>query len=171
VSRGPTGVALTIEPGVAYFFYGVTADVLGVSTKVGRTLTFVVGTPGLDAHSTGSELRGAGARAAGMNVVYEGIRFTPEEIVAQAIESKAHVVGLSILSGSHLDLVRDTVRILREKGMNIPVVVGGIIPEADSLALRQMGVRRVYTPKDYKITEITGDVVKVVEETLASAAE
>jgi (2R)-ethylmalonyl-CoA mutase len=106
-----------------------------------------------------------------MNVVYEGIRFTPEEIVAQAIESKAHVVGLSILSGSHLDLVRDTVRILREKGMNIPVVVGGIIPEADSLALRQMGVRRVYTPKDYKITEITGDVVKVVEETLASAAE
>jgi (2R)-ethylmalonyl-CoA mutase len=171
VFRGPTGVAITLETGGAEYIDGVTAAVLRVSNKLGRTLTFVVGTPGLAGHSIGSEQIAARARAAGMNVVYEGIRFTPEEIVAQAIESKAHVVGLSILSGSHLDLVRDTVRILREKGMNIPVVVGGIIPEADSLALRQMGVRRVYTPKDYKITEITGDVVKVVEETLASAAE
>jgi (2R)-ethylmalonyl-CoA mutase len=169
--RGPTGVAITIETGGAEDIEAVKADVQRVSKKLGRTLTYVVGKPGLDGHSNGSEQIAARARAAGMNVVYEGIRFTPEEIVAQAINSKAHVVGLSILSGSHLDLVRDTVRILREKGMNIPVVVGGIIPEADSLALRQMGVRRVYTPKDYKITEITGDVVKVVEETLASAAE
>jgi ethylmalonyl-CoA mutase len=99
-------------------------------------------------------------------VIYEGIRFTPEEIVQQAIDSKAHVVGLSILSGSHLDLVKETVGILREKGLTIPVVVGGIIPEADALALKQMGVKRVYTPKDYKITQIMGDVVKVVEETI-----
>jgi (2R)-ethylmalonyl-CoA mutase len=101
-----------------------------------------------------------------MNVVYEGIRFTPEEIVAQAAAAEAHVLGLSILSGSHLDLVRETVRLLRERGLAIPVVVGGIIPEADALALKQMGVRRVYTPKDYRITEIMGDVVKVVEESL-----
>jgi ethylmalonyl-CoA mutase len=104
-----------------------------------------------------------------MNVVYEGIRFTPEEIVQQAIDSQAHVVGLSILSGSHLDLVRDTARIMREKGLTIPLVVGGIIPEADALALKQMGIKRVYTPKDYKITQITGDVVKLVEAEIAAA--
>ena len=98
-----------------------------------------------------------------MDVHYDGIRFTPEEIVNQAIEKKAHVVGLSILSGSHLDLVRDTAAIMREKGMTIPLVVGGIIPPEDAMALRQMGVKRVYTPKDFKITEIMGDVVKLVE--------
>jgi (2R)-ethylmalonyl-CoA mutase len=169
--RGPTGVAVVIDTGGEEDLEQVKADVERVSKKLGRTLTYVVGKPGLDGHSNGSEQIAARARAAGMNVIYEGIRFTPEEIVAQAIESKAHVVGLSILSGSHLDLVRDTVRILREKGVKIPVVVGGIIPEADALALKQMGVRRVYTPKDYKITQITGDVVKVVEETLVKAAE
>jgi (2R)-ethylmalonyl-CoA mutase len=168
--RGPTGVAIAIQTGGEEDLEKVRADVERVSKKLGRTLTYVVGKPGLDGHSNGSEQIAARARAAGMNVIYEGIRFTPEEIVAQAIESKAHVVGLSILSGSHLDLVRDTVRILREKGLNIPVVVGGIIPESDALALKQMGVRRVYTPKDYKITEITGDVVKVVEEALVKAA-
>jgi (2R)-ethylmalonyl-CoA mutase len=167
--RGPTGVAVVIQTGGEEDLEVVKADVERVSKKLGRTLTYVVGKPGLDGHSNGSEQIAARARAAGMNVIYEGIRFTPEEIVAQAIDSKAHVVGLSILSGSHLDLVRDTVRILREKGVNIPVVVGGIIPEADALALKQMGVRRVYTPKDYKITQITGDVVKVVEETLTKA--
>ncbi len=167
--RGPTGVAVVIETGGEEDLVAVKGEVERVSKKLGRTLTYVVGKPGLDGHSNGSEQIAARARAAGMNVVYEGIRFTPEEIVQQAIESKAHVVGLSILSGSHLDLVRDTVRILREKDLAIPVVVGGIIPEADAMALKQMGVRRVYTPKDYKITEITGDVVKVVEETLTAA--
>lgn len=164
--RGPTGVAVVIETGGEEDLEAVKSEVVRVSKKLGRTLTYVVGKPGLDGHSNGSEQIAARARAAGMNVVYEGIRFTPEEIVQQAIDAKAHVLGLSILSGSHLDLVRDTVRILREKGLSIPVVVGGIIPEADALALKQMGVRRVYTPKDYKITQITGDVVKVVEETL-----
>ena len=136
-----------------------------------RKIRVLVAKPGLDGHSNGSEQIAARARQAGMNVVYEGIRFTPEEIVQQAIDSKAHVVGLSILSGSHLDLVKDTLGILRAKGIDIPVVVGGIIPEADAMALKQMGVRRVYTPKDYKITQIMGDVVKVVEETLVKAAE
>ena len=147
----------------------VKGEVERVSKRLGRTLTYVVGKPGLDGHSNGSEQIAARARQAGMKVVYEGIRFTPEEIVQQAIDSDAHVVGLSILSGSHLDLVKETVGILRAKGLDIPVVVGGIIPEADALALKQMGVSRVYTPKDYKITEIMGDVVKVVEETLVKA--
>jgi (2R)-ethylmalonyl-CoA mutase len=165
--RGPTGVALVIQTGGEEQLDAVKGEVERVSKKLGRTLTYVVGKPGLDGHSNGSEQIAARARAVGMNVVYEGIRFTPEEIVQQAIDANAHVLGLSILSGSHLDLVRETVRVLRKKGMNIPVVVGGIIPEADGLALKQMGVRRVYTPKDYKITEIMGDVVKVVEEALA----
>jgi (2R)-ethylmalonyl-CoA mutase len=161
--RGPTGVAVIIQTGGEEDLEQVKSEVERVSKKLGRTLTYVVGKPGLDGHSNGSEQIAARARAVGMNVIYEGIRFTPEEIVSQAIDAKAHVIGLSILSGSHLDLVKDTVGILREKGLKIPVVVGGIIPEADALALKQMGVRRVYTPKDYKITEITGDVVKVVE--------
>jgi (2R)-ethylmalonyl-CoA mutase len=169
--RGPTGVAVIIQSDGEEDLEKVKGEVERVSKKLGRTLTYVVGKPGLDGHSNGSEQIAARARAAGMNVIYEGIRFTPEEIVQQAIDSEAHVVGLSILSGSHLDLVRETVGILRKKGLNIPVVVGGIIPEADALALKQMGVRRVYTPKDYKITQIMGDVVKVVEETLVKAAE
>ncbi len=165
--RGPTGVAVVIETGGEEDLESVKSEVERVSKKLGRTLTYVVGKPGLDGHSNGSEQIAARARAAGMNVVYEGIRFTPEEIVQQAIDNDAHVVGLSILSGSHLDLVRDVVRILREKNLDLPVVVGGIIPEADAMALKQVGVKRVYTPKDYKITQITGDVVKLVEETMA----
>ncbi|MDZ4760480.1 MAG: methylmalonyl-CoA mutase family protein [Alphaproteobacteria bacterium] len=162
--RGPTGVALVIETGGEEDLEAVKADVERVSRKLGRQLTYVVGKPGLDGHSNGSEQIAARARAAGMKVIYEGIRFTPDEIVQQAIDSEAHVVGLSILSGSHLDLVRDTARIMRERGIKIPLVVGGIIPEADALALKQMGIRRVYTPKDYRITQITGDVVRLVEE-------
>ncbi len=167
--RGPTGVAIVIETGGDEDLEKVKCEVERVSKRLGRTLTYVVGKPGLDGHSNGSEQIAARARQAGMKVIYEGIRFTPEEIVQQAIDSRAHVVGLSILSGSHLDLVKETVGILHAKGLDIPVVVGGIIPEADALALKQMGVRRVYTPKDYKITEIMGDVVKVVEETLMKA--
>lgn len=167
--RGPTGVALVIETGGQEDLDKVRENVERVSRKLGRTLTYVVGKPGLDGHSNGSEQIAARARAAGMNVIYEGIRFTPEELVQQVLDAEAHVLGLSILSGSHLDLVKDTLGILRARGVSIPVVVGGIIPEADALALKQMGVRRVYTPKDYKITEITGDVVAVVEEALTSS--
>ncbi len=169
--RGPTGVSLVIATDGEEELEAVKGEVERVSKRLGRTLTYVVGKPGLDGHSNGSEQIAARARAAGMNVIYEGIRFTPEEIVQQAIDSKAHVIGLSILSGSHLDLVKETIGILRAKGLDIPVVVGGIIPDADALALKQMGIRRVYTPKDYKITQIMGDVVKVVEETLTKAAE
>jgi len=124
-----------------------------------------VGKPGLDGHSNGAEQIATRARAVGMEVHYDGIRCTPEEIVRRAAETKAHVVGLSILSGSHLDLVQEVVRLMRQEGLSdIPLVVGGIIPPDDALILKQMGVRRVYTPKDFKLSDIMADVVKVVEE-------
>ncbi len=160
--RGPTGVALVIETEDEDIDV-VKRDVEALSQKLGRQLTFLVGKPGLDGHSNGAEQIAARGRAVGMNVIYEGIRLTPAEIVAAAKEKKAHAVGLSILSGSHLDLVRDVVRLMREQGLdNVPLVVGGIIPPADAMALKQMGVAGVYTPKDFKITGIMGDVVKLV---------
>ncbi len=160
--RGPTGVALLIETG-GEDVDAVKRDVATLSEKLGRQLTFLVGKPGLDGHSNGAEQIAARARAVGMDAIYEGIRLTPAEIVAAAKEKKAHAVGLSILSGSHLDLVQEVVRLMRAEGLeNVPLVVGGIIPPADALALRQMGAAGVYTPKDFKITGIMADVVKLV---------
>jgi (2R)-ethylmalonyl-CoA mutase len=160
--RGPTGVALVIET-EGEDVEAVKRDVEALSEKLGRQLTFLVGKPGLDGHSNGAEQIAARGRAVGMDVIYEGIRLTPVEIVAAAKEKKAHAVGLSILSGSHLDLVREVVRLMREDGMeNVPLVVGGIVPPADAMALKQMGVAGVYTPKDFKITGIMADVVKLV---------
>jgi (2R)-ethylmalonyl-CoA mutase len=162
--RAPTGVALVIGSDGAEDIEAVKAEVARVSKALGRTLTYVLGKPGLDGHSNGAEQIAARGRAVGMDVVYEGIRFTPAEIAAQAKAAKAHVVGLSILSGSHLDLVRETISELRANGLgDVPVVVGGIIPPEDARALKQMGIARVYTPKDFKITEIMGDVTKLVE--------
>ena len=162
--RGPTGVALTVEPSADEDIATTRKRVEQVSEALGRQLTYVLGKPGLDGHSNGAEQIASRARACGMSVVYEGIRFTPDEIAAQAKEADAHVVGLSILSGSHLDLVRDTIAAMRKAGIeNVPLVVGGIIPPEDERALKQMGVRRVYTPKDFMITDIMSDVVDVVE--------
>jgi (2R)-ethylmalonyl-CoA mutase len=164
--RGPTGVAIVVSTGEAEDVEAVKREVERVSEVLGRTLTYLVGKPGLDGHSNGAEQIATRARACGMEVVYDGIRSTPEEIVRRAKESRAHVVGLSILSGSHLDLVQEVIRVMRAEGLgDIPVVAGGIIPEADALILKQMGVARVYTPKDFKITEIMGDVVRLVEAT------
>ncbi|RIJ23665.1 protein meaA [Henriciella barbarensis] len=163
--RGPTGVALTIETRGDEDIEKTRARVEKVSEALGRKLTYVLGKPGLDGHSNGAEQIASRARACGMEVVYEGIRFTPADIAAQAREANAHVVGLSILSGSHLDLVRDTIAELRKAGLeNVPLIVGGIIPPEDERALKQMGVRRVYTPKDFKITSIMSDVVDTVED-------
>jgi ethylmalonyl-CoA mutase len=160
--RGPTGVALVIETS-SEDTETVKRDVAALSEKLGRQLTFLVGKPGLDGHSNGAEQIAARARAVGMDAIYEGIRLTPAEIVAAAKEKKAHAVGLSILSGSHVDLVQEVVRLMRAEGLNnVPLVVGGIIPPADALALKQMGVAGVYTPKDFKITGIMSDVVKLV---------
>ncbi|PXA87495.1 protein meaA [Caulobacter sp. D4A] len=169
--RGPTGVAIVVSTGEAEDVEAVKAEVERVSQVLGRTLTYLVGKPGLDGHSNGAEQIATRARACGMEVVYDGIRSTPEEIVRRAKESRAHVVGLSILSGSHLDLVQEVVRLMRAQGLDhIPVVAGGIIPEADALILKQMGVARIYTPKDFRITEIMGDVVRLVEATALEQA-
>jgi (2R)-ethylmalonyl-CoA mutase len=160
--RGPTGVALVIETG-GEDIDQTKRDVEALSAKLGRELTFLVGKPGLDGHSNGAEQIAARGRAVGMNVIYEGIRLTPAEIVAAAKKTQAHAIGLSILSGSHLDLVQEVVRLMRAEGLDqVPLVVGGIIPPADALALKQMGVAGVYTPKDFKITGIMSDVVKLM---------
>ena len=162
--RGPTGVAAVIDTGGDEAIEATKARVDAVSERLGRRMKYVLGKPGLDGHSNGAEQIAARAKACGMDVVYDGIRFTPAEIVAQAKEADAHVIGLSILSGSHLDLVRETLAEMRSAGLDqVPLVVGGIIPYEDEQSLRQMGVRRVYTPKDFKITEIMDDVVDVVE--------
>lgn len=164
--RGPTGVALTIETGNDEDIVATRARVDSISERLGRRLKYVLGKPGLDGHSNGSEQIAARARACGMDVIYDGIRFTPAEIAKQAQAADAHIVGLSILSGSHLDLVRETLAELRRLGLDhVPLVVGGIIPYEDEQALRQMGVKRVYTPKDFQITEIMSDVVDLVEDT------
>ena len=163
--RGPTGVSLVIATDGDEDIEKVKADVEKVSELLGRTLTYVLGKPGLDGHSNGAEQIATRGRACGMKVIYEGIRFTPEEIVQQAIDNDAHIVGLSVLSGSHLDLARETARVMREKGLeNIPLVVGGIIPNEDAMALKQMGIKRVYTPKDFQITELMSDIVELVSD-------
>jgi (2R)-ethylmalonyl-CoA mutase len=149
----------------------IRADVDRVSRKLGRRLKFVVGKPGLDGHSNGAEQIAARARDAGMDVVYQGIRLTPAEIVEAAREQGAHVVGLSILSGSHLPLVTEVVARMKTAGLDdIPVVVGGIIPPDDAQALQQAGVAAVYTPKDFELNRIMADVVRIVETAAEKAA-
>jgi (2R)-ethylmalonyl-CoA mutase len=163
--RPPTGVTLVVRSCEEQDIETVKAEVARLSKALGRALTFVVGKPGLDGHSNGAEQIAVRAGAVGMNVIYEGIRLTPQEIVDAAIEARAHAIGLSILSGSHIDLVQDVVRLVRNAGMdNVPIIVGGIIPPEDALVLKQMGVAAVYTPKDFKLTDIMADVVKIVEE-------
>jgi (2R)-ethylmalonyl-CoA mutase len=135
-----------------------------VSRKLGTRLRFLVGKPGLDGHSNGAEQIAFRARDCGMEISYEGIRLTPAEIVAAAQEKGVHVVGLSILSGSHLPLVEETLRQLREAGLgDTPVVVGGIIPEDDAAKLRAMGVAAIYTPKDFELNRIMMDVVALAD--------
>ena len=141
----------------------IRADVDRVSKKLGRRLTFLVGKPGLDGHSNGAEQIAVRARDAGMQVVYEGIRLTPEEIVDAARKQKAHVIGLSVLSGSHLPLVQDVVARMKEAGLDMPLVVGGIIPPEDAAAMEKSGVAAVYTPKDFELNRIMSDLVRIVE--------
>jgi (2R)-ethylmalonyl-CoA mutase len=127
-------------------------------------LKFLVGKPGLDGHSNGAEQIAVRARDAGMDVIYEGIRLTPAEIVEAARNESVHVVGLSILSGSHVPLVRDVVARMQAAGLDdVPVVVGGIIPPDDADALKKAGVAAVYTPKDFELNRIMMDLVRVVE--------
>jgi (2R)-ethylmalonyl-CoA mutase len=160
--RAPTGVGRAMRNDVSGLD-DIRADVDRVSRKLGRRLTFLVGKPGLDGHSNGAEQIAVRARDAGMQVVYEGIRLTPEEIVDAARTQKAHVIGLSVLSGSHLPLVEDVVGRMKEAGLDVPVVVGGIIPPEDAAALEKAGVAAVYTPKDFELNRIMSDVVRIVE--------
>jgi (2R)-ethylmalonyl-CoA mutase len=142
----------------------IRGEVDRVSRKLGRRLTFLVGKPGLDGHSNGAEQIAVRARDAGMQVVYEGIRLTPEEIVDAAQKQNAHVIGLSILSGSHIPLVKDVAARMKEAGMTMPLVVGGIIPPEDAEMLEKSGVAAVYTPKDFELNRIMSDVVRIVEQ-------
>jgi (2R)-ethylmalonyl-CoA mutase len=160
--RAPTGVGRAARND-AQGLETVREAVESVSRKLGRRMKFLVGKPGLDGHSNGAEQIAARARDAGIDVVYQGIRFTPAEIVAAVRAERAHVVGLSILSGSHVPLVREVMARLRREGMEVPVVVGGIIPPEDETALRAAGVAAVYTPKDYELNRILADVVKIVD--------
>ncbi len=160
--RAPTGVGNAMRNDVEGLD-DIRADVDRVSSKLGRRLTFLVGKPGLDGHSNGAEQIAVRARDAGMQVVYEGIRLTPEEIVEAARDNKAHVIGLSILSGSHLPLVKDVVGRMRAAGLDVPVVAGGIIPPEDAAELEKAGVAAVYTPKDFELNRIMGDLVRIVE--------
>ena len=160
--RAPTGVGSAMRNDVDGLD-DIRGEVDRVSRKLGRRLTFLVGKPGLDGHSNGAELIAVRARDAGMQVVYEGIRLTPEEIVDAAQKQNAHVIGLSILSGSHIPLVKDVAARMKEAGMTMPLVVGGIIPPEDAEALEKSGVAAVYTPKDFELNRIMSDVVRIVE--------
>ena len=130
---------------------------------LGGRLRLLVGKPGLDGHSNGAEQVAVRARDAGFEVVYQGIRLTPEEIVAAAVAEDVHCVGISILSGSHMELVPAVLDGLRAAGLDdVPVVVGGIIPDSDARVLMERGVAAVYTPKDFGLTEIMGGIVDVI---------
>ena len=161
--RAPTGVGRAMRNDVTGLD-DIRADVDRVSRKLGRRLTFLVGKPGLDGHSNGAEQIAVRARDSGMQVVYEGIRLTPEEIVNAARKEKAHVIGLSVLSGSHLPLVHDVVGRMKQANLNVPLVVGGIIPPEDVAELEKAGIAAVYTPKDFELNRIMSDVVRIVEQ-------
>ena len=167
--RAPTGVAQA-PSNRTEGLDEIRAVVDIVSAKLGERLKFLVGKPGLDGHSNGAEQIAARARDAGMNITYEGIRLTPSEIVTAAREQSAHVIGLSILSGSHLPLIEETLSEMWNAGLShIPIVVGGIIPPEDAARLLAMGVARVYTPKDFELNRIMFDIVALADGTAVAA--
>jgi len=161
--RAPTGVGTAMRND-AEGLDEIRAEVDRISKKLGRRLKLLVGKPGLDGHSNGAEQIAARARDAGMDVVYDGIRLTADAIAAAARDKNVHVVGLSILSGSHLPLVHEVMARLKENGAaGVPVVVGGIIPPQDARALKDAGVAEVYTPKDFALNRIMADLVRIAE--------
>ena len=165
--RAPTGVSgsvgvsggETAEPGLAR----VREQVRVTGEELGGRLRLLVGKPGLDGHSNGAEQVAVRARDAGFEVVYQGIRLTPEQIVAAAVAEDVHCVGLSVLSGSHMELVPQVLDGLKAAGVHdVPVIVGGIIPEGDAGRLRALGVAAVFTPKDFGLTDIMGEIVATI---------
>lgn len=168
--RGPTGVSRSVS-NKTEGLDDIRAAVDAVSDKLGRRLKFLVGKPGLDGHSNGAEQIAFRARDCGMDIEYEGIRLTPDQIIASAREKEAHVIGLSILSGSHIPLVKDLMQKLHEANLaHIPVIVGGIIPDEDAERLFAMGVAKVYTPKDFELNSIMADIVTLADP-IRTAAE
>ena len=161
--RGPTGVSVNLSNRTEGLDE-IREQVAAVSEKLGRKLKFLMGKPGLDGHSNGAEQIAARARDCGMEISYVGIRLTPDEIVTAAQEGQADVIGLSILSGSHISLMQDLMDRFSEAGLgHIPVLVGGIIPEDDADRLRAMGISRVYTPKDFELNRIMFDIVALAD--------
>ncbi|MEM0922057.1 MAG: protein meaA [Pseudomonadota bacterium] len=168
--RAPTGVAKAVSASAAGLDQ-IRADVETVTADLGRRIKFLVGKPGLDGHSNGAEQIAVRARDCGMEVVYEGIRLTPAQIVNAAVEESVHVIGLSILSGSHMELISEVLERMRKSGIDdIPLVVGGIIPDEDAAQLLAQGVARVYTPKDFELNRIMSDIVALVGEGAREAA-
>jgi ethylmalonyl-CoA mutase len=161
--RAPTGVGEAAAAAGGGELDELRGEVERLAQKLGRRPKILVGKPGLDGHSNGAEQIAVRARDAGMDVVYEGIRLTPAQIAASALQEGVHVVGLSILSGSHRELIPAVVTALREAGVEAPVIVGGIIPEQDVEPLRQAGVAAVYTPKDFDLTQIMRDIVGLLD--------
>ena len=161
--RGPTGVSASASNRTEGLDE-IRESVATVSAKLGRQLKFLMGKPGLDGHSNGAEQIATRARDCGMEISYEGIRLTPKEIVAAAQDGQVHVIGLSILSGSHISLMQDVMTKLEQANLgHIPVVLGGIIPEDDADRLRAMGISRVYTPKDFELNQIMSDIVSLAD--------
>jgi (2R)-ethylmalonyl-CoA mutase len=162
--RAPTGVGEAVAAPAGEDLAELRVQVAQLAEKLGRRPKILVGKPGLDGHSNGAEQIAVRARDAGMDVIYEGIRLTPAQIAASALQEGVHVIGLSILSGSHRELIPAVMAALRESGVEVPVVVGGIIPDQDVEPLKQAGVAAVYTPKDFEITRIMRDIVRLVGE-------
>jgi (2R)-ethylmalonyl-CoA mutase len=161
--RGPTGVSKAVS-NKTEGLEDIRSAVDAVSDNLGRRLKFLVGKPGLDGHSNGAEQIAFRARDCGMDIAYEGIRLTPREIVDAAKAEGAHVVGLSILSGSHVPLVGELMKLMRAEGLgDVPVMVGGIIPDEDARTLLGYGVARVYTPKDFELNRIMMDIVALAD--------
>ena len=162
--RAPTGVLLVMDEQPESTLEVIRARVRHLTQELGKTPKFLMAKPGLDGHSNGAEQIALRAADCGLDVIYEGIRLTPEQIIATAREKKVNLIGLSILSGSHVPLIRDVMNRLRQAGLeNIPVVVGGIIPGEDTNILKQLGVSRVYTPKDFDLNTIMNDLVDLME--------
>jgi len=167
--RGPTGLDGSASGGDAELLSDVRERVAAVAEAIGHRIRILVAKPGLDGHSNGAEQIAVRARDVGMEVIYQGIRLTPEEIAASAVQEDVDVVGLSILSGSHRELVPRVVELLRGAGVDAPVVVGGIIPPADAAALTATGIARVYTPKDFDLNRIMADIAGLVGEREAAS--
>ncbi|HEX8753249.1 MAG TPA: methylmalonyl-CoA mutase family protein [Solirubrobacterales bacterium] len=168
--RAPTGVDAASPASDREQLEEIRRRVEEASERIGHRVKILVGKPGLDGHSNGAEQVALRARDVGMEVIYQGIRLTPEEIAESALQEDVDLVGLSILSGSHLELIPEVVRLLRQEDVDVPVVVGGIIPVADAERLREAGVAGVYTPKDFDVNRIMGEIVDLVQDRAGAAA-